>query len=135
MRLLHILFVGLALGVAPTAPALAQKGGEATSEVRGDLVEAFLNTLPATFQVDGLNADGTAYSGTAQMSFNWNSMTATIVWQVGADTYQGQGPLDNGRLVIDWGDTSPVIYTVTPDLSLSGSWANGTASETLTPIP
>lgn len=120
--------------------ALAQKGdnngsGQETSEVRGDLVEAFLNSLPATFQVDGLNADGTSYSGTAQMSYNAVSFTASITWQVGADTFSGQGPLDNGRFVIDWGDTTPVIYTVNSDLSLTGSWAGGAASETLTSIP
>lgn len=125
--------------VLPSA-ALAQKGetntgGQETSEVRGDLVEAFLNSLPATFQVDGLNADGTSYSGTAQMSYNTASMTASITWQIGADTFSGQGPLENGRFVIDWGDTTPVIYTVDTNLSLIGSWAGGTASETFTSIP
>lgn len=120
--------------------ALAQKGEnnpdrQETSEVRGDLVEAFLNSLPARFQVDGLNADGSTYSGTAQMSYNSVSLTASITWQIGADTFSGQGPLDNGRFVVDWGDTTPVIYTVNSDLSLSGTWASGAASETLTSIP
>lgn len=121
-------------------PALAkgtnvQPGNDEQGEVHDGPVEAFLGTLPATFQVDGRNADGSAYAGTAQMSFNSSTLTATIVWQVGADTFQGQGPLNEGRFVIDWGDTTPVIYTVTPDLTLSGTWAGGRASETLTPIP
>lgn len=134
------MLVALTVWAVQPSAALAQKGdnngsGQETSEVRGDLVEAFLNSLPATFQVDGLNADGTSYSGTAQMSYNPVSFTASITWQVGADTFSGQGPLDNGRFVIDWGDTTPVIYTVNSDLSLTGSWAGGAASETLTSIP
>lgn len=143
MRCAAAILIALTVTIASLLavdPALAkgtnvQPGNAEQGEVRGDPVEAFLITLPATFQVDGLNPDGSAYTGTAQMSFNSSTQTATIVWQVGSDTFQGQGPLNEGRFVIDWGDTTPVIYTVTPDLTLSGTWAGGRASETLTPIP
>lgn len=140
--LLSALLVTL-LGLAPL-PASAQKGQTAPpaparedegSEVRGDLVEAFLATLPARFQVEGTNPDGTTYFGTAEISFDWDTLTATFVWQIAGDTFRGEGPLDRGSLIIDWGQDEPAIYTVNPDLTLSGSWADGLGSELMIALP
>ena len=113
---------------------MAQKGGGLVGpgEARGDFVEAFLATLPATFQVDGINPDGSAYSGIAQLSFNPANLTLSVNWQIGSDSYSGSGPLDNGSFIINWGDTTPAIYTVTPELALSGTWAGGAAVEIMT---
>ncbi len=135
----YVLCVLLAVGLT-AVPATARDKREApgagdVSEVQGDVVEAFLNTLPADFAVAGTNPDGSTYAGTAQMSFNRQSLTAAITWQVGADTFQGSGPLQDGQLIIDWGQDTPVIYSVNADMSLSGTWAGGRATETLTPTP
>ena len=47
--------------------------------------------------------------------------------------YSGIGVLDGGRIVVDWGQKYPVIYQVSPNGVLSGTWNNGTATETLVP--
>jgi hypothetical protein len=40
----------------------------------------------------------------------------------------------NGRtVVVDWGQRYPVIYNVGPNGVLTGTWNNGTATETLVP--
>jgi hypothetical protein len=128
------LLVGLSAFAFISTPAMAKKGpgSQETSEVRGDQVEAFLSTLPARFQVDGVNPDGSFYSGTAQLSFDTASLTLTVNWQIGSNAYSGSGPLENGSFIINWGDTTPAIYTVTPELALSGTWAGGAASEIMT---
>ena len=133
---LAALLIALALLVAPSvAVAGDASGGGSAGEARGDVVEAFLATLPARFRADGVNPDGSTYSGTAQITFDPASLTARFDWIVGGNSYSGSGPLDQGRFVIDWGADTPAIYTVNPDLSLSGTWAGGTASEILTPLP
>jgi hypothetical protein len=35
-------------------------------------------------------------------------------------------------LVVDWGDKTPVIYSLGEDGALDGEWADGSATETLT---
>jgi hypothetical protein len=37
-------------------------------------------------------------------------------------------------LVINWGDKTPVIYSFGDEGALDGEWADGSASETLTPV-
>jgi hypothetical protein len=37
-------------------------------------------------------------------------------------------------LVINWGDKTPVIYSFGVDGALDGEWADGSATETLTPV-
>jgi hypothetical protein len=58
-----------------------------------------------------------------------------VEWTVGSQQFFGSGPLIGGEFIVDWGQSSPVIYTVQRNGDLFGTWANGTASETLTFAP
>jgi hypothetical protein len=54
-------------------------------------------------------------------------------WRVGQSSYRGTGTLDNNVLVVNWGSTTPVIYSLGSNGTLSGLWAAGHGSEILTP--
>lgn len=98
---------------------------------------AVLNAPPATaqgaisglYRADGRNPDGSPYSGTAQITETGN--TVSVNWQVGNRAYSGAGYRDGSVVVINWGDTSPVVYVVMSNGELHGTWANGTALERL----
>lgn len=136
MRAAPLALMVLAAALAGPLPALAQKGAPATvQDAQADRMAAFLATLPARFAVDGTNPDGTAYAGTAALAWDAATGRATIRWQVGADSFEGSGPVEDGRLVIDWGQDTPAVYVVEPDLSLSGTWAGGLGTERLTVLP
>ncbi|MCB1137682.1 MAG: fibronectin-binding protein [Leptospiraceae bacterium] len=87
--------------------------------------------LSGTYSVQGTNPDGSNYSGTCIIS-RISGETYRFRWSVG-NTYEGEGTLEGIRISVDWGDSTPVIYTLLPDGSLDGLWAGGNASETLTP--
>lgn len=82
------------------------------------------------YHVAGTNADGSKYSGTAEIS-KINDLYC-IKWEL-AKCYQGTGRLQGSTLTVDWGGQYPIIYTVQADRILKGTWANSTASEVLTP--
>jgi hypothetical protein len=44
------------------------------------------------------------------------------------------GRLQGRTLSVDWGDKYPVIYRLEDDGRLAGTWSNGAAEETLTPV-
>ncbi|MCB1170912.1 MAG: fibronectin-binding protein [Leptospiraceae bacterium] len=87
--------------------------------------------LSGTYSVQGTNPDGSNYSGTCIVS-RISGDRYRFRWSVG-NAYEGEGTLEGIRISVDWGDSTPVIYTLLPDGSLDGIWAGGKASETLTP--
>ena len=48
--------------------------------------------------------------------------------------FRGSGHYAGKMLVINWGDKTPVIYNFGDEGALDGEWADGSASETLTPV-
>jgi hypothetical protein len=84
------------------------------------------------YQVAGRNPDGSAYSGSLNISRQ--AARFLLSWQVGSSSYRGTGRLDGNVLIVDWGSTSPVVYTLAPDGSLRGLWSNGAAEEVNTPL-
>jgi hypothetical protein len=48
--------------------------------------------------------------------------------------FNGSGHYAGKMLVINWGDKDPVIYSFDDEGSLDGEWADGSATETLTPV-
>jgi hypothetical protein len=55
-----------------------------------------------------------------------------LSWAIGSTSYKGGEPKDN-LLIVNWGSSTPVIYALTDNGSLSGLWDAGRAEETLTP--
>ncbi|MEO0383724.1 MAG: hypothetical protein AAF234_09260 [Pseudomonadota bacterium] len=125
----------LALMIVPLlgTPVLAQKAEQqGTEDASAYRVEAFLPTLPDSFDVEGVNTDGSRYDGTAEMAYDATNETISMTWEIGNDTFSGTGSFVDGQLVVEWGDSTPVIYSITEDLNLSGTWDAGQATEELT---
>ena len=49
------------------------------------------------------------------------------------DEFHGSGHYAGKMLVINWGDKTPVIYSFGDEGALDSEWADGSATETLTP--
>ncbi|GAA0787679.1 fibronectin-binding protein [Roseibium denhamense] len=85
--------------------------------------------IEGTYSVQGVNPNGTRYSGRVFITVKNN--TAFFRWEIAGQTFHGQGPLTGQKLVIDWGEAQPVIYQINADGTLFGTWSGGRASETL----
>jgi len=112
--------------VTAPAPVLSQ-GKKAGS---GDGMTRLIG-IDGSYRAAGLNADGSSYSGTVEITQQGDAVEFT--WHVGDDIFRGAGPIEGRVVTIDWGDTYPVIYVVMDDGELHGTWADGTAMEKLTP--
>ena len=110
------IFLFSALVVAFVGPAIAQGLG-----------------VSGQYQVDGRNPDGTAYSGVARVIQIGDQVR--ITWEIAGRRFEGQGVVQGDQITVDWGDTTPVIYVILDDGTLSGTWAGGQGSDVLTPIP
>jgi tetratricopeptide (TPR) repeat protein len=90
------------------------------------------NRLLGDYSVQGVNPNGTTYSGTVTIS-GGRGGTYNFRWLVGRDTFRGTGRLRGRTLTVNWGQQYPVIYRVEDDGTLRGTWSNGRATEDLTP--
>lgn len=87
--------------------------------------------LEGTYSVAGVNPNGSRYRGTVNVTSDGDLYR--FRWRVAGQTFRGQGKLSGRTLTIDWGQASPVIYQVKDNGTLTGSWDDGRARETLTP--
>ena len=83
------------------------------------------------YRVEGRNADGEEYSGT--VTITKEAKDFRLNWQVGDSEYEGNGTLEGNLLTVNWGSSTPVVYALGDDGSLTGLWAAGHGEETLTP--
>ncbi len=83
------------------------------------------------YDVVGYNPNGSQYKGS--LTIKKQGDLYYVTWYIAANTFNGKGYLKGNILTIDWGEPDPVIYTVQENGILKGTWANGAASETLTP--
>ncbi|EQA38079.1 hypothetical protein LEP1GSC047_3919 [Leptospira inadai serovar Lyme str. 10] len=94
-------------------------------------VSAQVFNIGGTYKVSGTNPNGSKYRGSVQIRQN-DDGSYNFAWTVG-NSYSGTGTLDGNVLTVDWGDTYPVIYTVTSGgARLEGTWGDGTGTEILT---
>ena len=84
-----------------------------------------------SYRVDGKNADGSGYKGNVEITRE--GKTYHLTWQVGSSSYEGDGKLAGNLLTVDWGASTPVVYALGEDGSLTGLWDAGKGEETLTP--
>ncbi len=88
--------------------------------------------IESDYIVQGTNPNGRNYEGKAVI---WREGDYyKMKWRIGKDTFHGKGQLSGNILKIDWGASYPVVYRITDSGVLDGSWANGKARETLTPV-
>jgi hypothetical protein len=84
-----------------------------------------------SYKVEGKNADGSAYQGTVEIERQGKGYH--LSWEVGSSSYEGKGTLAGNLLTVDWGSSTPVVYALGTDGSLTGLWDAGMGEETLTP--
>jgi hypothetical protein len=83
------------------------------------------------YRVSGRNPNGQSYSGT--VSIVNRAGQYVVDWRVGGSNYRGSGTLASNVLTVDWGDSSPVVYALNTNGTLSGLWQSGAGEEILTP--
>ena len=90
----------------------------------------FAVDISGNYNAAGTNPNGTSYKGTVKITKKKD--VYFFQWKVGK-SYKGSGKLSNDLLIVNWGDKYPVIYSVQSDGILNGTWADGKATEVLTP--
>jgi hypothetical protein len=89
-------------------------------------------TLTGVYRANGTNPSGSEYTGIVALEEAGDDFKLT--WWIGKDVFKGSGHYAGKMLVINWGDKRPVVYSFGDDGALDGEWADGSASETLTPV-
>jgi hypothetical protein len=100
---------------------------------------ASAQSIGGTYKVDGTNFDGSAYTGTAEITLT-SSTTCTIHWETGGSTSDGicSRNADAFAAAYKLGDAiGLVVYKVMEDGTLEGLWTiagkEGNGTEKLTP--
>ncbi len=124
MGRLNIILVFVSLLWPATALVMAP---QVQAQVKQEVSAA---SLAGSYDVRGRNPNGSAYSGALEIAVIDN--VPNFTWNVGNRIYKGQGSFVGNVLVVNWGNSAPVIYTIDLDGNLSGTWSNGQASERLT---
>jgi len=88
--------------------------------------------LAGIYRVSGTNPNGSKYRGMVALTQDKDEFAFT--WWIGKDVFHGTGHFAGRMLVVNWGDTKPVIYSFTKDGTLDGEWADGSGDETLQPV-
>ena len=83
------------------------------------------------YKVEGRNADGTSYQGSVTIAKH--GRVYQLSWKIGSTSYRGNGTLQDNLLTVNWGGSTPVVYALAADGSLTGLWDGGHGEETLTP--
>ena len=123
----------------PTAPLAAQAPLAAAPqlalrdvpprELPPGALAAALPALTGVYRVSGTNPNGSRYRGMVSLALSGKKYE--FKWWIGQQVFNGKGRFAGRMLVVDWGSTSPVIYTLRNDGRLDGEWADGRAMETL----
>ncbi len=88
--------------------------------------------LAGIYRVNGTNPNGSKYRGMVALTQDKDQFDFT--WWIGKDVFHGTGQFAGRMLVVNWGDTKPVIYSFAKDGTLDGEWADGSGGETLEPV-
>ena len=104
----------------------------------GLAASASAQTVGGTYSASGTNADGSSYTGTAEITLN--GPACSISWQTGGSSLAGTCLLTGTAFGASYqlGDTpGHAVYQLQPDGTLIGQWttigAPGVGSETLSP--
>jgi hypothetical protein len=117
-------------GAEPEAEDEQAGEGEQAENAEDEPAEA--PTLTGVYRANGTNPSGSEYTGIVALEEDGADFKLT--WWIGKDVFKGSGHYAGKMLVINWGDKTPVVYSFGDDGALDGEWADGSASETLTPV-
>lgn len=96
-------------------------------------------SLVGSYEVEGTNADGSSYQGTAEITGSGPDFR--IEWITGTSTSSGRGTLEGDRFEVSFSGsltgTGTAVYRVEDDGRLVGTWtvegSTAEGTETLTP--
>lgn len=108
-----------------------EQAGEGAGEGEGE-EQAKAPTLTGVYRATGTNPSGNKYTGMVALAQDEDDFRLT--WWIGKDVFQGSGHFAGKMLVVNWGDKTPVVYSFGDEGALDGEWADGSATETLTPV-
>lgn len=116
---------------APPAPSAEGSGPQRNAlHIPRPAKTSMPATLTGIYRVEGNNPGGGRYRGMASVTQTGDQFS--FKWWIGTQTFEGTGQLAGRMLVINWGDKTPVVYTLGARDVLDGEWADGTATERLT---
>jgi hypothetical protein len=90
---------------------------------------AAVPALTGVYRVQGTNPNGSRYRGMVSLALSGKEYE--FKWWIGQQVFNGKGRFAGRMLVVDWGSSSPVIYTLHNGARLDGEWADGRATESL----
>jgi hypothetical protein len=85
--------------------------------------------LTGIYRVQGTNPSGSHYHG--MLTLTPFGKDFLFKWWIARQNFTGSGQFAGKMLVVNWGQTSPVVYTIDQNGNLDGEWADGTATEKL----
>jgi hypothetical protein len=88
--------------------------------------------ITGVYKVAGTNPDGSRYKG--MVSLEEVDGLYNFTWWIGRDVFKGKGELAGRMLVVHWNDLHPVVYAFAEGGVLDGEWADGSATDRLTPF-
>ena len=119
---------------APASYIVGARGIIGSTETAEPLALSSIETAPSldgTYTAEGRYPDGRHYAGVVTISKQQN--TYHLSWKIGSSSYEGNGELRGNVLIVDWGDSTPVVYAVGENGRLVGLWRSGLGEETLIP--
>ena len=121
---------------APASYIVGAKGiVGSTAETAEPIALSSIETAPSlegSYTAEGRNPDGRHYAGVVTITKQQN--TYHLSWKIGSSSnYEGNGELRGNILIVDWGDSTPVVYAVGENGRLVGLWRSGLGEETLIP--
>jgi hypothetical protein len=132
-------FVFLQAGATQTAAASPPATPPAAVEPatpQPDTKVASARQVPSTppalgglYRVAGINPNGSRYAG--MVAVTRSGTDYAFDWWIGAQNLKGIGHFAGRMLVVEWGEPHPVIYALDGNGSMSGEWADNSATETL----
>ena len=116
----------------PSRPGAADKPPGQVQTALGPVAPGALVrplALSGIYRVNGTNPNGSSYRG--MVALNQDGDQFRFKWWIGRQIFTGNGQLAGKMLVVNWGASTPVVYSYAGD-RLDGDWADNTAKETLT---
>ncbi len=97
----------------------------------GRAADSPMSLSEGAYDATGFSGKGGKYHGTVHITRQGEGYH--LEWKIGSSTYAGDGELDGNLLTVRWGSSTPVVYALAPDGSLTGLWNAGAGEEVLTP--
>jgi Caspase domain len=103
--------------------------GDASSYGGPQAQDKTLANLGGVYRADGVNPNGSRYIGITAVTGSGSQ--TQFKWWIGKDIFKGTGEFAGKMIVVNWGQSQPVIYTMGKHGFLDGEWADGKATERL----